>query len=136
MDFASFTLEETEDLFKQNYQLSTAVTDQRNGSDFFSFMDAAANATNGFQQQHNHQNSPLAIRAQSNNFVMPQLTPDAHDNSFTSSSVLSAHNPEFNMSPLQIASHPTPTATYHTPIQNSIQQPQALDEEEVNILDI
>ncbi|KAI8883879.1 hypothetical protein K501DRAFT_285112 [Backusella circina FSU 941] len=137
MDFASFTLEETEDLFKQNYQLNNAVTDQRNENDFFSFMDTTttttANGVNDFHNHHHHhhQNSPLAMRAQSNsNFVMPQLTPDAHDNSFTSSSVLSAHNPEFNMSPLQIASHPTPTATYHTPIQNSVQQSQAMDEEE------
>ncbi|KAI9357526.1 hypothetical protein BD770DRAFT_410840 [Pilaira anomala] len=118
MDFSSFNLQDTGDLFKQNYQLNTNNNNTNNthdnSTDFFNFMD------NGSDTNINH-----------GSFTVPQLSPDGHEASFTNSSVLSGHNPEFNMSPLQIASQPSHSLmqTYHTPLQTSHVEEFVDDEE-------
>ncbi|KAI8064122.1 hypothetical protein BDF21DRAFT_428269 [Thamnidium elegans] len=107
MDFSSFNLQDTGDLFKQNYQLNSSSSNTNDDTaDFFNFM------TNGSDTNTNINHG---------SFTVPQLSPDGQEGSFTNSSVLSGHNPEFNMSPLQIASQPNNSImqTYHTPLQNS-----------------
>lgn len=103
MDFSSFNLKGNGDLFKQNYQVESN-NDNDASTDFFNFMDDNSNAfeNNG-------------------SFTVPHLSPG--QGSFTNSSALSGHNPEFNMSPLQIASqHTNPIIqTYHTPLQHPMQ---------------
>ncbi|ORE10147.1 hypothetical protein BCV72DRAFT_221871 [Rhizopus microsporus var. microsporus] len=72
--------------------------------------------TNNINHHSNNNNNGL--------FSVPQLTPDGHqDNSFTGSSVLSGHNPEYNMSPLQINNH----AANYTPIQHPLHN-QTIDD--------
>lgn len=133
MDFSSFDLQDDGDLFKQNFQLSSNSSNThqiQDNTDFFNFIgDNNANIhtnnnTQSHQQSHQHQQHPHG------SFSVPQLSPDAQEGSFTNSSVLSGHNPEFNMSPLQIASHNTPQnnnsnnnmiQSYHTPMQHPMQ---------------
>lgn len=145
MDFSSFDLQDDGDLFKQNFQLNTDNSNNSNqiqdNTDFFHFIGENSTQIHGnlqthphphpHQHQHQHQQHPHG------SYSVPQLSPDGHEGSFTNSSVLSGHNPEFNMSPLQIASHTTPQnsnsnnsnnntmmQTYHTPMQNPVQQQQ------------
>ncbi|KAI8974491.1 hypothetical protein BDB01DRAFT_806773 [Pilobolus umbonatus] len=112
MDFSTFNLEDTGDLFKHINNSNNCVQDTHidntiNSNDnFFHFMDD--------QYDNIHTIQP---------FPVPQLTPDG-EGSYTNSSALSGHNPEFAMSPLQIGhthnkSHNhtyhqhTPNHTYH-----------------------
>jgi hypothetical protein len=133
MDFGSFSLQENEELFKQNYQLNQNNNDNSNNeqqpvdesTDFFNFM----NNDSTYNSHSNNHNNANAHTHQST-FTVPQLSPDGHEDSFTNSSVLSGHNPEFNMSPLQIASQPNNSninssnsmiQSYHTPVQHANQ---------------
>lgn len=119
MDFSSFNLQGNEDLFKQNYQLNNNNNNNNNSNanehsnqnhsnntnvdtsaDFFNFMDGP---TTSYDTNSNNN----GITTHHGSFSVPQLSPDRHEGSFTNSSVLSGQNPEFNMSPLQIASQAT-----------------------------
>ncbi|KAI8087964.1 uncharacterized protein B0P05DRAFT_569418 [Gilbertella persicaria] len=127
MDFSSFNLEDTSDIFKQNYQIQNHYDSNNNNNNNNNNLN---NNSTGFfnfigNTTHYENNSTQA-------YTMPQLSPDGHEESYTNSSVLSGHNPEFNMSPLQIASQP-PTSnsmihTYQTPIQHATED--YIDEEE------
>lgn len=150
MDFSSFNLQDTGDLFKQNYQLNQNNNHKGdnaqhvdNSNDFFNFMDNHHGNNNSNNSSattphfHPTQQQPGA-------YSVPQLSPDGgggggggHEGSsstFTNSSVLSGHNPEFQMSPLQIASHPTTSThsllqqTYHTPLQHATMSNSHLEE--------
>ncbi|KAL9559176.1 hypothetical protein PS6_000887 [Mucor atramentarius] len=143
MDFSSFDLQDDGDLFKQNFQLNSTNNNNNNNSnnngnqiqddtDFFDFIgeNSAQIHSNLQTHQHQHQQHPHG------SYSVPQLSPDGQEGSFTNSSILSGHNPEFNMSPLQIASHNTPQnsnnssstnnntmiQSYHTPMQHPVQQ--------------
>lgn len=95
MIYNSFNFEESADMFKQQRQ---SMSSNENG-DLFDFMNHTATFNNG-------------------PFSVPQLTPDGQqENIFTNSSVLSGHNPEYDMSPLQINSH----NTAYTPLQHPLQ---------------
>ncbi|CEP17967.1 hypothetical protein [Parasitella parasitica] len=133
MDFSSFDLQDDGDLFKQNFQLNSNSSNTHQIQDnpnFFNFI--GENSSNSIHTDNNlqpHQHQPHH-QASHGLFSVPQLSPDAQEGSFTNSSVLSGHNPEFNMSPLQIASHNTPqnnsssnnmAQSYHTPMQRSMQ---------------
>ncbi|KAI8644004.1 hypothetical protein BD408DRAFT_413912 [Parasitella parasitica] len=136
MNFSSFDLQDDGNLFKQNFQLnsnSSNTHQMQDNIDFFNFIGENSNNsayTDNNLQAHRHQ---AHHQNPHGSFSMPQLSPDAQEGSFTNSSVLSGHNPEFNMSPLQIASHNTPqnssssssnsniTQSYHTPMQHSVQ---------------
>jgi hypothetical protein len=151
MDFSSFNLQDTGDLFKQNYQLNQNNNSNNNNqhhntnnhaqnennnvdnsNDFFNFMDSshnnnsnAGNVTPHFDGGNNNSNQQQhqLQRAAAYQGGVPQLSPDGHEGSFTNSSVLSGHNPEFQMSPLQIATHPSNSLmqqTYHTPLQHPL----------------
>lgn len=150
MDFSSFNLQENGDLFKQNYQLNDNNHGGNNNEQqsvdgstvFFNFMDSDSTSYNA--PSNNSNNNSNNVHTHQNTFTVPQLSPDGNEGSFTNSSVLSGHNPEFNMSPLQIASQPrnnnniTNTSsmlqTYHTPIQHASQSNLLEDfaDEEVN----
>jgi hypothetical protein len=134
MDFSSFNLQENGDLFKQNYQLNQNNNSSNSNehqsvdesTDFFNFMDNDSTTYNS----HSNNNNNTNIHTHQGTFTVPQLSPDGHEGSFTNSSVLSGHNPEFNMSPLQIASQPQNNSinssnnliqSYHTPIQHANQ---------------
>ena len=135
MDFSSFNLQDSENLFKQNYQLNNNNSTNSNHSnhnntnsnnvdssnDFFNFMEGS---TSGFDHGSNN------MKGHHSSYTVPQLSPDGHEGSFTNSSVLSGHNPEFNMSPLQIASQPAPHSmmqSYSTPLQQST-QPHSIED--------
>ncbi|KAI9247062.1 hypothetical protein BY458DRAFT_68625 [Sporodiniella umbellata] len=95
MIYSPFDLEESADMFKQQRQ----PMNNNENTDLFDFMNHSGTFNNG-------------------PFSVPQLTPDGQqENIFTNSSVLSGHNPEYDMSPLQINSH---NATY-TPLQHPLQ---------------
>ncbi|KAG1096390.1 hypothetical protein G6F42_018376 [Rhizopus arrhizus] len=142
MDFSSFDLQDDGDLFKQNFQLNSNNNNNNSNNnsnqiqddtDFFDFIgeNSAQIHSNLQTHQHQHQQHPHG------SYSVPQLSPDGQEGSFTNSSILSGHNPEFNMSPLQIASHNTPQnsnnnssstnnntmiQSYHTPMQHPVQQ--------------
>ncbi|KAG1287106.1 hypothetical protein G6F66_010000 [Rhizopus arrhizus] len=95
--------QEITDMFKQQQQQQHM--NNNNNADFFNFINHAATFNPG-------------------SFSVPQLTPDGQqqqqqmqDNSYTNSSALSGHNPEYNMSPLQINSH----SAVYTPLQHPLQ---------------
>lgn len=111
LHFDSFNLDNSNDILKlgnnDNNNNNNNFMQQDTSTDFLNLLDAST---------FNHRGS----------YTVPQLSPDAQENSFTSSSVLSGYNPEFNMSPLQIATTTnaqtniinTPLMqTYHTPLQ-------------------
>ncbi|KAG1474702.1 hypothetical protein G6F56_000191 [Rhizopus delemar] len=107
MIYNSFNFEESADMFKQQRQ---SMSSNENG-DLFDFMNHTATFNNG-------------------PFSVPQLTPDGQqENIFTNSSVLSGHNPEYDMSPLQINSHNTAYTPLQHPLQSSTLDDFA-DEEE------
>ncbi|GAN01892.1 conserved hypothetical protein [Mucor ambiguus] len=137
MDFSSFELQDDADLFKQNFQLNTDNNSNSNqvqdNTDFFQFIGENSTQIHGNLQTHQHQHQHHHHQHPHGSYSVPQLSPDGQEGSFTNSSVLSGHNPEFNMSPLQIASHTTPQnsnnnntnamiQSYHTPMQHPVQQ--------------
>ncbi|OBZ84197.1 hypothetical protein A0J61_07749 [Choanephora cucurbitarum] len=108
MDFSSFELQPNTSPFKQDFTPHPHDSESAQPSDdaeFFHFMNS-------------HYETP-STTASSSSFTMPQLSPE--DNT----SHLSGH-PEFNMSPLQIASQPITNTLYNTPSHPSILE----DEEE------
>lgn len=140
MDFGSFDLQDDGDLFKQNFQLNTdgssssSSNQLQDNTDFFHFIGENSAQIHGNLQthQHPHQHQHQHEQQQQHphgSYSVPQLSPGGQEGSFTNSSVLSGHNPEFNMSPLQIASHSnssnnTMIQSYHTPMQHPVQQQQ------------
>lgn len=149
MDFGSFDLQDDGDLFKQNFQLNTdsSSNQMQDNTDFFHFIGENSAQIHGNLQTHQHPHQHQHEQQQQHphgSYSVPQLSPDGQEGSFTNSSVLSGHNPEFNMSPLQIASHTTPQnnsnstmiQSYHTPMQHPVQQNMPLEDfqdEEVTI---
>lgn len=133
MDYSSFSLQESStsssvDMFKQQQGVNG-----HESMEFINFMNQPYNTHNNNNNNNNssNNNNSMAnnINHHSNNnnnglFAVPQLTPDGHqDSSFTGSSVLSGHNPEYNMSPLQINNH----AVNYTPIQHPLHN-QTIDD--------
>lgn len=131
LQFDSFNLDNAGDIFKLGGNNNNDNNNDNNTTDFLNLLD-----THSFGH---HRGS----------YTVPQLSPDDHENSFTSSSVLSGYNPEFNMSPLQIATQPmtshvqtnnnnmrnTPMMhNYHTPLQqpNSTNHLEEYTDDEVN----
>ncbi|CAO3624106.1 unnamed protein product [Mucor fragilis] len=141
MDFGSFDLQDDGDLFKQNFQLNTdsSSNQMQDNTDFFHFIGENSAQIHGNLQTHQHPHQHQHEQQQQHphgSYSVPQLSPDGQEGSFTNSSVLSGHNPEFNMSPLQIASHTTPQnnsnstmiQSYHTPMQHPVQQNMPLED--------
>ncbi|KAI8328407.1 hypothetical protein BD560DRAFT_342400 [Blakeslea trispora] len=118
MDFSSFELQPNTNPFKQD--LTTHPHDTESAHEDAQFL----------QFMNSHYDPPNTSTHTTGTFSMPQLSPENNSNnhdSYTNSSVLSGQNPEFNMSPLQIASQPmASTPFYHTPIH----QPVSLEDEE------
>lgn len=116
MEYSSFDFGTSSDGFKTDY---VSVPDQQHTidatADFFSFADASGDfeqldtsATTGHSLQHQHQQHSDHTQKIDTPFHEPQLTPSGRDSSaFTGSSVLTGHNPEYAMSPLQISSRQT-----------------------------
>ncbi|KAI8975435.1 hypothetical protein BDF20DRAFT_878641 [Mycotypha africana] len=158
MDYTSFNFEDNGDLFKLNTdtvnndtnnidstanvnfvnQPHSSTTSESHSSsvDFFNFLDATA--TSDGNNSINNQNMITAFSS------VPQLSPDAQQDgnigTYTDSSVLSGHNPEYTMSPLQIATQqnsivvqqqqiqtPSEEQTFqhqfHTPLQHPLSNP-------------
>ncbi|KAF7725662.1 hypothetical protein EC973_009469 [Apophysomyces ossiformis] len=130
MDFSAFDLGEAHDLFKHNYGVeATNVREENqhadNSAEFFSFVDYSQADTNVSRPAAN-------VRHPQPSYVMPQLTPDGHESSYTGSSILTGHNPEYQMSPLQISAHTSAASVpaYHTPIKPSLPTGNSIMEED------
>ncbi|ORY94086.1 hypothetical protein BCR43DRAFT_517086 [Syncephalastrum racemosum] len=102
MDFFDFG--GPHDVYSTNCDINHSVHD----SDFLAF----ANGTTDFTHAAGHEDLPpsqsqtLSFKPDGS-FVEPQLTPDGRDShTYTNSSVLTGHNPEYAMSPLQISTRP------------------------------
>lgn len=108
MEYSSFDFGTSSGGFKSNYVPAPDHDHSIDAAaDFFSFADASgdfehldSSATEHSLQLHQH------AQKIDTTFHEPQLTPSGRDGSaFTGSSVLTGHNPEYAMSPLQISSH-------------------------------
>ncbi|KAI9009360.1 hypothetical protein CLU79DRAFT_775332 [Phycomyces nitens] len=120
MDFGDFDLDNSGDPFKPTFGLNNNICNNNqtidDSGDFFSFIDASTDNVNHCQSTHSghstHQQNDIG-------YNIPQLTPDGREDAYTSSSVLTGYNPEYAMSPLQIATQSSSAPllpVYHTPL--------------------
>ncbi|KAG0164556.1 hypothetical protein DFQ28_011679 [Apophysomyces sp. BC1034] len=130
MDFSAFDLGDANDLFKHNYGMDNANNREDSqhadsSAEFFSFVDYS-------QAEGNVSRSHTSLQQRQGSYIMPQLTPDGHESAYTGSSILTGHNPEYQMSPLQISAHTSTSSvpTYHTPVKHSLQTTNSVIEED------
>ncbi|KAL0097157.1 helix-loop-helix DNA-binding domain-containing transcription factor [Phycomyces blakesleeanus] len=109
MDFGNFDLDNSGGTFKPNFGLENNICNNNQTIDNSDNVNHCQATQSG---NSTHQQNEIG-------YNIPQLTPDGREDAYTSSSVLTGYNPEYAMSPLQIATQSSSAPllpVYHTPL--------------------
>lgn len=115
------------------YSTNGNINHDAHEHDFLAF----ANGTTEFTHPTSHedlqasQSQTLPFKLDGS-FAEPQLTPDGKDShAYTNSSVLTGHNPEYTMSPLQISTRPGQNIRH---ARKAVDEITSFNEDEVLVL--